>query len=139
MNIRILCCILGTAALLVACSEPEPPRAPTEIVAERAQARWDAMVRREFETAWQYYAPGFRQQLPAEAFAGEMAIRPLKWTAAEILEVDCPEKAPRCEVRARVDYQVPAGLPGVGTLKSKAGVKEIWLQIDGKWWYSPNS
>ena len=138
MNIRSLCCIFGMAALLAACSDTEPPREPAEIVAERAQARWDARVRQDFETAWTFYTPGFRQQLPVEAFAYEMAIRPVKWTAAEFLQVDCPEGAPRCEVQARVSYQAPAGIPGVGTLKSKSVVKEIWLQIEGKWWYSPN-
>ena len=139
MNIRSLCCIFGMAALLAACSEPEPPREPSEIVAERAQARWDAMVQQDFKAAWAFYTPGFRQQLPAIDFTAEMNRRPVKWTAATVLKVNCALDEPRCEVRTRVDYEAPSSLPGVGTLKSKSGVTEIWLQIGGEWWYSADA
>lgn len=138
MKISRIFLLLGAAVLLAACSS-EPPRSAEEIVSERAKARWDAMVEQDFEAAWQYYTPGFREQLPARDFALEMARRPVEWTSAEILEVTCEAAEPRCQVRSRVDYQAPAGLPGVGTLKSKSAVDEIWLQIDGEWWYSSNA
>ena len=133
VNVLIM---LGMLTLLTACSDPRPA---AEVVQERAQARWEAMVARDFQTAWEYYTPGYREQMTAAAFEGEMARRPVKWTAAEVFEVDCAGDEPRCEVRVRVEYQVQAAVPGVGTLRSKSGVTEIWLQIDGKWWYSADA
>lgn len=139
MKVNNLCFIFGVAMLLAACSEPEPPREPSEIVAERAQARWDALVGQDFEDAWPFYTPGFRQQLPAGDFAAEMGRRPVKWTAAEVLEVECAGDEPRCEVRTRVDYKAPASIPGVGNLTGKSVVTEIWLQIGDEWWYSADA
>ncbi|MEX0914678.1 MAG: nuclear transport factor 2 family protein [Wenzhouxiangellaceae bacterium] len=139
MKINKLLLIVGVTALLAACSEPEPPREPAEIVAERAQARWNAMVEQDFQAAWALYTPGFREQLPAGDFAAEMRRRPVTWTAAEVLEVKCAGDEPRCEVRTRVDYKAPANAPGVGSLTGKRGVTEIWLQIGGKWWYSADA
>lgn len=126
----------GLIALLSACSDPRPP---AEVVEERAQARWDAMVARDFQAAWEYYTPGYREQITAAEFEGEMAGRPVKWTGAEVFEVDCAEDEPRCEVRVRVDYEARAAVPGVGTLRSQSGVTEIWLQIGGDWWYSADA
>jgi hypothetical protein len=125
-------------ALLAACSQ-EPPPAPDEIVAERAKARWEAMVARDFEAAWQYYSPGFREQMAAADFAVEMSRRPVRWTASEILEVTCADDEPKCTVRARVNYDAPSGLPGVGRLSSRSGVTETWLQIGDQWWYSQDA
>ena len=128
--------LTGLIALLAACSDPRPA---AEVVEERAQARWEAMVARDFQAAWEYYTPGYREQMTAAEFEGEMARRPVKWTAAEVFAVDCPEDEPRCEVRVRVDYQAQAAVPGVGMLQSKSGVTEIWLQIGGEWWYSADA
>jgi len=128
--------MIGMIALLAACSDPRPA---AEVVEERAQARWEAMVARDFQTAWEYYTPGYREQTTAAEFEGEMARRPVQWTAAEVFEVNCAETEPSCEVRVRVDYQAQAAVPGVGMLKSKSGVTEIWLQIGGEWWYSADA
>jgi len=50
--------MIGMIALLAACSDPRPA---AEVVEERAQARWEAMVARDFQTAWEYYTPGYRE------------------------------------------------------------------------------
>lgn len=128
--------LIAALALLAAGCSREPPPPPEEVVAERAAARWSALVAREFETAWNYYTPGFREQMPAADFAAEMARRPVKWTDSEILDTACAENEPKCVVRARVAYEAPPILPGVGTLSSRSTVTETWLQIGDQWWYS---
>jgi hypothetical protein len=128
--------MIGMIALLAACSDPRPA---AEVVQERAQARWEAMVARDFQTAWEYYTPGYREQMTAGEFEAEMARRPVRWTAAEVFEVSCADEEPGCVVRARVNYEAQAAVPGVGMLKSMSGVTETWLQIDGKWWYSADA
>ncbi|MBS3747422.1 MAG: lipoprotein [Wenzhouxiangellaceae bacterium] len=129
---------IGAVALLAACSDPDP-RSPEEIVAERAQARWDALVAQDFETAREYYTPGYRQQTSAADFADEMQRRPVKWTDVEVRSAECSEEEPSCRLRSVVSYQVPASIPGAGTLESKSAVTEIWLQINGEWWYSADA
>lgn len=136
MKLLNLCAIVALIALLAACSDPRPA---SEVVSERAEARWAAMVGRDFQAAWEYYTPGYREQTTAAEFEGEMARRPVQWTDAEVFEVNCADDEPSCEVRVRVDYQVQAAVQGVGMLQSKSGVTEIWLQIGGEWWYSADA
>ena len=137
MKNRKLPIAIGVIFLLAACTGD--PRPPEEIVAERAQARWDALVERDFQTAWQFYTPGYRQQLPATDFAVEMARRQVRWTEGSVTAVECDEQENRCDVHSIVHYEVPGRFPGVGALKGESGVDEIWLQIDGKWWYSADA
>ena len=134
--ILIIVLFIGAALALAACSDARPPE---EIVAERAQARWDALVERDFEAAWQFYTPGYRQQLPAADFAIQMKQRRIAWNEAGVQETECSAQEKRCNVRSVVQYQVPAQVPGVGKLKGRTGVEEIWLQIDGEWWYSADA
>jgi len=122
--------------VLAACSDPRPPE---EIVAERAQARWDALVAQDFKTAWKYNTPGSREQLSPREFSAEMARRPVVWTAADVANVDCEPAERRCTVNTRVEYEIPSTIPGIGKLSTPSGTTEIWLQLEGQWWYSSES
>ena len=129
-NIKLLFS-LGAVALLVACSDPRPPE---EIVAERAQARWDALVARDFKTALEYYSPGFREQVDVKMYAADMVRKPIKWTSATVRKVECAP--PKCETTTEIEYTA-TGAPGnLAGLKSRTFLKGTWLEIDGKWWYS---
>jgi len=136
MRLRSAALAALAAILLAACADNRPPE---EIVAERAQARWDALVARDFDAAYEYYTPGYRELNTSADFAAEMRRRPVTWTAAEVFAVECEADSPRCEVRARLNYSAPGAIPGVGSIESSSGVREMWIQIGRKWWYSVES
>lgn len=127
---------LVIALLLTACTDNRPAE---EIVTERAQARWDALVARDYREAWSYLTPGYRETLEDFDYAAEMARRPIQWTSAEVFLVECNDEKNRCQVRTRIEYSVPPVMPGVGTITSRSGSDETWLQIDGQWWYHEDS
>ena len=123
----------AAAALLAACGgEPRPPE---EVVPDRAQARWNAIVEGDYETAWSYYTPGYRERVSAGEFSADMSGRPFTYRGAEIRSVECGEE--RCELRVAVSFEVPVAPNQLGGFESRQGVDEIWLFIDGQWWYSP--
>ena len=129
-NIKLLFS-LGAIALLVACSDPRPPE---EIVAERAQARLDAMVARDFAAVWEYQTPGFREETPRAAFESDLKRRPVHWIDGEVGQVRCEPK--RCEVEVKITYKVPnapAQLAGMGNTRP---LTEIWISTGGGWWYT---
>ena len=122
---------IGTIAVLAACSEPPLPE---EIVAERAQARWNAVIEKDFEAAWAFYSPGFRQQNDEAVFRVDMARRPVQWQSAGLESVQCEEA--RCEAEFTVGYKA-VGAPGVlSGFEGERTVDEIWIEIDGQWWYA---
>ena len=129
-NSSLLTAVAATA-LLVACGDNRPPE---EIVAERAQARWNALVASEFERAWEYYAPGFREQNSAGAFAAEMARRPIQWENAKVVGAECNEN--RCEVEITVDYEVTKAPGQLSGFQSTRTVTDIWINVNREWWYA---
>lgn len=121
--------------ILAACGPQEPPRPDHEIVAERAQARWDALIAGDFATALTYYTPGFQEQTPADAFAADMSNRPVQWVSAEHRESTC--EGDRCAVEMLVGYRLPSAPAQLSGLGNQRPVEETWVRIDDGWWFVP--
>jgi len=132
MNIRRLCCITGFVFLLAACSEP--PRSPEEIVTERAQARWDAVIDRDPESSYEYQTPGYREKVSVTDHAVRFSRRQITWTAADVLGAECAED--RCTVEIMIGYRAD-GAPGVlSGLEGSRPIEETWILIENEWWYT---
>lgn len=116
---------------LTACGTPEP-----QSVEERAQARWDHLLAREFEQAYQYYAPGFRETTPLVEFQADLFRRPIRWLAAEVLGSSCVEDV--CRVSVEITYRVPGATGPLRQLTPTRTVEERWIRLDGVWWHASN-
>ncbi|BCX80660.1 hypothetical protein MIT9_P0234 [Methylomarinovum caldicuralii] len=120
--------------LLAACNFAALSR--EERVARRAQARWDALIRGDIETAYAYLAPGYRKIKSLERYRrGIHGVG--KWREARVERVTCPEK----DV-CNVDMQVKVRLmvPRMGEpIESVNPVRERWIYKAGEWWYVPES
>lgn len=125
---------LGAAALLAALAACQPSRTPEEIVAERAQQRWDRVVASDFEGEYDFRPPGYRQSTSRINHVVRMSRRRISWLDARVQSVSC--EAERCEAEVLVHYRAD-GAPGVlSGMENTRPVREIWIQVDGQWWYS---
>ena len=97
-----------------------------DIVKERAQARYDALLGGDIKKAWAFTAPTYRQRVSAEGYASVMG-GVGNWTKAEVSRVTCEED--RCEVSGLVSYNVP-GMK----LENTITLTDVWIRTDGKWW-----
>ena len=77
-------------------------KAPEQDVQERAQARWDALVKRDFERAWTYTDPAFRARVPQADYKARFGAGGA-WKEAKVTSVTCEPE--RCLVRVRVTTQ----------------------------------
>lgn len=119
---------------LAACGGEPPP--PEETLEERIMARWALVLERDFENAWDYYSPGFRQATPRFDFARDMSRRPLAWLDAELQSVECD--GDRCDVRVRVSYR-PIGAPGpISRMQMERTIDEVWIRVADNWWFAGN-
>ena len=133
MNIKKLLLVLGAVALMTACAEP---RDPVEVVSERSQARWDALVAEDFVAARQYYTPGFRETTPEPDYRFDMERRPVRWESAEVLGAECEES--RCTVEVLIGYRIPSAPGNINNLGNTRPITEEWVEIDGDWWFIQN-
>lgn len=106
-------------------------------VGERAQARWDALLADDVETAWGYFSPGYRSGLSLSSYYRRLAAMRLRYTAARVIKSDCSEKV--CKVRISVDYSVYGAVPGVDRFDTTSEVTENWIHTDGAWYFLPEN
>lgn len=105
-------------------------------VVDRAEARWDALLAGDFETAYGYYSPGFRSSHSVADFELSQRLRKVQFRGAEYVEQQCEGDA--CTLKFKVDYHIASPVPGLDEWKSKATLEEQWVRTQGQWWYFPN-
>src|SRR5262249_12440846 len=110
--------ILGGCAGLT--SKPD-----AEVVRERAQARWNALVSGDVGAAYGYLSPGTRSTMTLVAYAGSIRIG--FWKAVSVDKVQCPTEK-LCEADLTVEYQYMGR-------NMKTPSKESWIKDGSNWWY----
>lgn len=119
-----------SAAILSACQPAADSRSPAEL----SEARWGHVIERQFGEAWEYYSPGFREQMSQADFVDTMSRRPVRWIEAEVLGEDC--EGDRCTVSIRVHYRAVGAPMGQSRAKMNRKITETWIRLDGRWWYA---
>lgn len=129
--------------------KPETAAASTATVdpgqiALRATRRWEHLIAREAEKAWDYLSPGYRETHPRDTYAAAMNNRPVQWYKVEVEEpaegeppaLECAQ--PRaCTIKLKVHFKVRSHVPGLGTLDSWNVLKEHWVNVRGQWYLVP--
>ena len=120
--------------LLSACASVAP-KTQDDILAERVQARWDAVLASDYATAYTYYSPGYRARASATDLEIKLRMQRVKWISARYLDNNCAGEI--CTVNVDIDYRVSSPVPGVDAWNGFDRAKEQWVRIDGEWWFVP--
>ena len=100
-------------------------QSPEGIVKERAQHRWDALVKGDFKAAYAYLSPGSRSVLSeADYIAG---LNKGFWKSAKVGKVECHSDA-ACDVDVTIEYQLQG-------LTTSTPLRESWVREGSQWWY----
>lgn len=126
--------VAGLLALfLVACTSV--PKSPDDMVLERAQERWDAVIAGELEKAYTYYSPGFRATTSLIDFGVSMKTRKVRWTSAAYKNHEC--EGDRCVINFDIGFKVGTPVPGLTVYEGTQVVEDRWIRSDSQWWYVP--
>lgn len=130
---------LAAAAVLIAslAACASTPRSQDDIVVERAQARWDAVIAGDLETAYTFYSPGFRATTSLIDYGVSMKTRKVRWTSATYKSHECDEN--RCLVNFDVGFMIGTPVPGLSVYEGSQAVEDRWIRTDGQWWYVPKN
>ena len=127
---HVLRATLAASALLLSACATLGPQTPEQVVTQRVEARWDAMIAGDFKTAWSYSQPSFRAIVKAGDYAKRFGSGG-QWEGVQVHAVNCA--AERCTVRLRVTSKLLVQ-PFVGQ-QINAVVDEEWIREDGQWWF----
>ena len=120
---------LCASTALVACAGINAT-SPEEVVKQRVNERWKALVSGDFARSYSYTAPSFRGLISQDVYRSRIG-GAVNWVAGEVATVECPE-AIKCIARVRIDYKP--------LLRGRAGntfstyANETWVLEDGQWW-----
>jgi len=132
--LRAALSVLLCAMTLVACATGSKDSGD-RVIPERAQARWDALLAKNYAGAYAYATPGYRSSNSLTDFEIAVRSRRVQYTAAEYQEHRCEDAA--CTVKISVDYRVVRPVAGVPEWKSSSVIEERWVYSDGEWWFLP--
>lgn len=129
--VRALFCatLLCLISVLSACAL-QTPRTPENVVRERAQARWDALLAGKWAEAYQYLSPASRGMMTFERYRGSFGAL-VSWKTAQVHAVSCPQPD-RCTASIKVTYVPTLRRGTLSTIETS--VEENWLLDAGQWW-----
>jgi hypothetical protein len=117
---------LVAVAVLVGCaSGPLAGLDSQDIVKEKAQRRWDLLVKGDFAGTYGFLSPAGRSVVTQAAYAG--SFKPGFWTGARVAKVECPTPE-LCQVEVAIDYTYSGR-------KISTVLREKWVKQDSDWWY----
>lgn len=118
-----------SVAMGVAACATLGPTKPEEVVRERAQARWNALLAGEFVKAYRYMAPSYRAIVAENRYANQFG-GGVAWVDAKVIRVSCTEE--RCTARVEITFRpIMKGRPGETVT---TGYDETWIREEGEWW-----
>jgi hypothetical protein len=102
-----------------------------EIVSERAEARWDALIKRDFEAAYEFQSPAYREVYDHKRFRQNFG-NAVAWKAARVVDVSINDQL--AKVVMEITYSVP--LPGAGGVyEGTQKINEKWIMENESWWH----
>jgi hypothetical protein len=128
--------MLGASVLLLAgCSFGD--KNSVDQIDKRAVERWNFLIAKQADKAYDYLSPGTRQTQSRETYAAAMNTRPVNWTSAKFNRKECD--VDRCKVYIDVSYSVslPGSSIGGTPIKSTSTQSEIWVHVDDGWYFLP--
>ena len=100
----------------------------------RVLSRWDALIDRNFEQAYEYFSPAYRKLFPLENYLAKTGSS-VAWVSIKIKGIQFDGQ--RAEVKLVLEYRLilPMGA-GEDFGQIPKDIDEVWLWIDGDWWYT---
>ena len=124
--------LVALAAVAASCATSPTQKDP---MLERAQARWDAIIARDYDAAYALYSPGYRSATTRTDFEIELRSRRITWRSAIYRDHSCEGQV--CTVTFDVKYLAPRPVPGLDKWEGKSAIDDTWIRASGEWWYVP--
>lgn len=131
-RLMLLTVILGMSACAV--MQPQTDEEQVLVLAEKRQA---ALLKHDFNQAYKYMSPGYRQLNTIEQFTSNYA-GVYSWVSSNVLDATCEEDLCKVNVEVQIDLGLMQNTRGPAAEKFLIPRvnQETWLKLDNKWWFS---
>ncbi len=122
----------GLAILLSGCASLSP-KTTEEIVAQRANERWNLMRADKFESSYEFTAPSYKAVKDAKSYRSLYGSASA-WTDAKVAKVECSSDA-ACNVVMEITVRNVSPMRGAPTLTT--AIDESWVKEGDRWYFLP--
>jgi hypothetical protein len=113
-------------------NKDSPPDVKAAVVKERAQARWEALIKGDLDTAYTFLSPASKAATSVQSYKGQ--IKPGLWREVKVVGVDC--EAELCVAKLLLNYDVPRGPKSPKAVSGiETPLSERWVIENGSAWY----
>ncbi len=111
-------------------------REPEEVVRQRINERWSALIDGRLETAYTYETPEYRELYPFTTFRKKMNGVGV-WRKVDIDKLSC--ELEKCVATVRIHVTIKFGM-GFDSVESSGRSEEYWVQSSktGQWFHVSN-
>jgi hypothetical protein len=110
----------------------EVVQAQRAVLEKRVTAKWDALIHRDFATAYSFTSPAYRKLYSLDAFKSGFGDK-VAWRRIEVVNVDFKgDDAATVGINIYVAYYPPQAERAIDM---QSYVQEPWVLVDGQWWY----
>jgi len=106
-------------------SKDSDPAAKQKTVAQRAEARWQALIKGDLDAAYAYLSEGSKATTPLAVYKAK--IKPGMWRQAKVEKVECEAEICKVEMQITFDHKLMKGI--------QTPLNENWIIEKGSAWY----
>jgi hypothetical protein len=129
----ILICWMLITTFLSCTSAIKPQKIPeSEILRRRVTEYWALKVKKDFDKTYEYEVPSYREKVTMVDYIMRQG-QVIRFTDAEIREMDVDGDRARVEVFVRFNYQIPQ----FKIKTSGDSIREKWAKFKGEWYHIP--
>jgi len=120
--VSVSACVSAPFGALTASS---PEEAKVAAVKQRAVARWEALIKRDLDAAYEYYSAASRRAIPKSQAGASLRIVTFRSVVVE--KASCEAETCKVELVVTYDHKVMPGVP--------ARITETWVIENGQAWF----
>ena len=134
MKIKLLAAC-SAFLLLTGCAGLQLTGTPEERVAKRAEAQMNAFLQKDYEQAYTYMSPGYRNTHSLHRFASDFTGM-ANLQGFDIGQVEC-ESEVRCEAVIHRQQKAPPGILGTSNRPMILPLtsRQTWVLVNGTWYH----
>jgi hypothetical protein len=106
-------------------SKDSDPAAKQKVVAQRAEARWQSLIKGDLDAAYAYMSEGSKATTSLAVYKAK--IRPGMWRQAKVERVECEAEVCRVVMQITLDHKLMKGI--------QTALDENWIIEKGSAWY----
>jgi hypothetical protein len=129
-NLIKLMILAGMLAILSGCATLLSPKDEKDVLTARLKQMMNAKMAGEWEKAYDYYTPEFRQAVPKTSF-GAKSLERVQYKGYTIGNITVAESG----TQARIELTCDISMKGFDF--ANAPHPQQWKKVAGKWYYQP--